>query len=137
MGWEDFEETKQKLTAAVIVNKFGRDELAEIIRNYGEERHAKLVAGAICSAREKKKIETTGRLKEIIARAIGRKYRDQRLHPAARTFQALRICTNDELAAADFDNNGVIQAGYWLDDDPLVTEYFFDENNNGKYDDQT
>jgi 16S rRNA (cytosine1402-N4)-methyltransferase len=91
----------QELTAAIIVNKFSRDELAEIIKNYGEERHAKLVAGAICSARGKEKIATTGQLREIIARAIGRKYRDQRLHPAARTFQALRICTNDELKAAE------------------------------------
>jgi 16S rRNA (cytosine1402-N4)-methyltransferase len=87
------------MTAADVVNKFGREELAEIIKGYGEERHARLVAGAICSARKQKRIETTGELRDIIAGAIGRKYKRQRLHPAARTFQAIRIYVNDELGA--------------------------------------
>ncbi|MGB2661295.1 MAG: 16S rRNA (cytosine(1402)-N(4))-methyltransferase RsmH [Candidatus Omnitrophota bacterium] len=90
---------RKGMTAADVVNKFGREELAEIIKEYGEERHARFVAGAICSARKQKKIETTGELRDIIARAIGRKYKRQRLHPAARTFQAIRIYVNDELGA--------------------------------------
>ncbi|MGD2278594.1 MAG: 16S rRNA (cytosine(1402)-N(4))-methyltransferase RsmH [Candidatus Omnitrophota bacterium] len=89
----------QKLSAKDVVNKSSREELADIIKEYGEERHAKLVAGAICSSRKRKKIETTRELADIVLSAIGGKYRRQKLHPAARTFQALRICTNDELGA--------------------------------------
>jgi 16S rRNA (cytosine1402-N4)-methyltransferase len=90
---------RKGLSAASVVNKFGREELAEIIKEYGEERHARLVAGAICSARKEKGIQTTGELRDIIAGVIGRKYARQRLHPAARTFQAIRIYVNDELGA--------------------------------------
>ncbi|MFQ5953290.1 MAG: 16S rRNA (cytosine(1402)-N(4))-methyltransferase RsmH [Candidatus Omnitrophota bacterium] len=90
---------RKELSAAEVVNRFGREELALIVKEYGEERHAKLVAGAICSARKKRKIQTTGELVDIIVGAIGKKYRSQRLHPAARTFQAIRIYTNDELGA--------------------------------------
>ncbi len=86
-------------SAGEVVNKFGREILADIIKEYGEERHAKLIADAIISARKKKRIESTGQLKEIIFLAAGRKYSRQRLHPAARTFQALRIYVNDELSA--------------------------------------
>ena len=91
----------QKLSAREVVNKFGRRELADIIRNYGEEKHAKIVAEAILAARGRKPIETTAQLRDIIARAIGGKYRHQKIHPAARTFQALRIYVNDELSAVE------------------------------------
>ncbi|MCK4851680.1 MAG: 16S rRNA (cytosine(1402)-N(4))-methyltransferase RsmH [Candidatus Omnitrophica bacterium] len=91
---------RQQLSAAEIVNKFSQALLADIIKSFGEERYAALVAKKICAARKKKRIETTSELRAIIIDAIGRKYRGQRLHPAARTFQALRIYTNDELAAA-------------------------------------
>ncbi|MGB3111541.1 MAG: 16S rRNA (cytosine(1402)-N(4))-methyltransferase RsmH, partial [Candidatus Omnitrophota bacterium] len=92
---------KQKFSARDVVNSFGREELAEIIKKYGEERHAKLIAGAIYSARKKRRIGTTGELRDIVVGAVGRKYRKQRLHPAARTFQALRIYVNDELSAVE------------------------------------
>lgn len=89
------------LSAAEVVNRFGREELATIIRDYGEERHSRKVAEAICAARKRSRIRTTAELAEIIRAAIGGWYRDQRLHSAARTFQAIRIRVNDELGAAE------------------------------------
>lgn len=89
------------LSAAEVVNRFSRDELATIIRDYGEERHSRKVAEAIWTARKRERIRTTAQLAGIIRGAIGGWYRDQRLHPAARTFQAIRICVNDELGAAE------------------------------------
>lgn len=90
----------QDISACSVVNSFSKDELAEIISEYGEERHAGLVAGGIIRARAKKRIETTKELTEVILAAVGRKYRKVRLHPAARTFQALRIYVNNELDSA-------------------------------------
>ncbi|MFH1304950.1 MAG: 16S rRNA (cytosine(1402)-N(4))-methyltransferase RsmH [Candidatus Omnitrophota bacterium] len=92
-------DSRQKFSAEDAVNRLSREELMDLIRKYGEERHAMLVAGAICSARKKERITTTGALRGIIQAAIGRKYRSQHLHPACRTFQALRIYVNDELDA--------------------------------------
>ncbi|MDP8299002.1 MAG: 16S rRNA (cytosine(1402)-N(4))-methyltransferase RsmH [Candidatus Tantalella remota] len=88
-----------QLTASEVVNRFGREKLTDILKEYGEERHAKLVAAGICVARRKQRIETTGQLKDIVMKAVGAKYRKQRLHPATRTFQALRIYVNDELSS--------------------------------------
>ena len=92
---------RKNLSAGDVVNKFGKEELADIIRKYGEERHARLVAGAIADARKKKRIETTGALADIVLKTVGRKYRSQRIHAAARTFQAIRIYVNDELSAIE------------------------------------
>jgi len=92
---------RKGLSAADAVNRSGKEELEDIIRKYGEERYARLVAASIVEARKKKRIETTGELSDIIFGAVGKKYRRQRLHHAARTFQALRIYVNDELAAAE------------------------------------
>ncbi|MFH1799155.1 MAG: 16S rRNA (cytosine(1402)-N(4))-methyltransferase RsmH [Candidatus Omnitrophota bacterium] len=91
----------QELSAVEVVNKFGMEKLADIIKEYGEERHAKLIASAVAVARKKKRISTTGELKEVIYQAVGRKYSRQKLNPAARTFQALRIYVNDELEAIE------------------------------------
>ena len=91
----------QKLSAFEVINRFGREEITEIIREYGEERHAKLLASAICADRQKKKIGTTGELTDIILKTVGKKYSRQRIHPAARTFQALRIFVNDELSSIE------------------------------------
>ncbi len=104
-------DVSRKLSARDVVNKFGKEELADIIRKYGEERHARLIAGAICASRKKKRIETTGELVDIILKAAGGKYRRQRIHPAARTFQALRIFVNDELAAVE---EGVSKTVFYL-----------------------
>ncbi len=79
-------------TAAELVNELKETELAELIADYGEERRARRVARAIVEARP---LHTTGQLAEVVAQAVGR--RSARIHPATRTFQALRIAVNDEL----------------------------------------
>ncbi len=93
--------TSEGMTACDVVNKFSMADLAQIIKKYGEERHSKLVAKAIVEYRRSGRIQTTGELAEIINKAIGRKYSRLKLHPAARTFQALRIYVNDELGALE------------------------------------
>ncbi len=80
-----------------IVNNWKWQELEKIIREYGEERYAKKIAQKITEHRKIKPIKTTGQLVEIIKGALPPKYLYQRIHPATRTFQALRIATNDEL----------------------------------------
>lgn len=81
-----------ELTASEIVNKWPLDELADILYEYGEERHSRRIAKAIGAARP---IETTAQLAEVVAKASGG--RTERIHPATRTFQALRIAVNGEL----------------------------------------
>ena len=84
-------------TAADIVNEYSEMELYRMIRDYGEDRFAKNIAKHIVRAREKKLIETTGELCEIIKAAIPAKMRAGTGHPAKQTFQALRIELNHEL----------------------------------------
>ncbi len=84
-------------TAYDLVNFLPEPQLAEVIRAYGEERFAKRIAKAICEARRKKKIYTTGELAEIIVHAVPPYARRGKRHPATRTFQALRIVVNREL----------------------------------------
>lgn len=83
----------QMLTAAEIVNTWSEERLAEIIYTYGEERRARQVARAICRHRP---LRTTQELAQVVARAVGPA---GRIHPATRTFQALRIAVNDELVS--------------------------------------
>ena len=82
-------------TAADIVNKASNVELADIIWKYGEERHSRRIAKAICMDRVKKPFETTQELADLLRRIIPGKPGD--IDPATRTFQALRIAVNDEL----------------------------------------
>ena len=86
-------------SAADIVNHADERELADIIFKYGEERQARRIARAIVAARALKPIERTAQLAEIVAKVVGRG--DGRIHPATRTFQALRIAVNDELGELD------------------------------------
>ena len=76
-------------------------ELADVIFRFGEERHSRRIARAIVEARARTAIRTTGQLAEIVARAQPRPAHAQRIHPATRTFQALRILANDELATIE------------------------------------
>jgi 16S rRNA (cytosine1402-N4)-methyltransferase len=88
----------EQVTAAELVNHSSEDELVRILRDYGEERFARRIVRAIFAARAKELIETTGRLAEIVHSAIPRKFHPKAIHPATRTFQALRIAVNEELA---------------------------------------
>ncbi len=85
------------LTAAYIVNNWAEETIADVIYGYGEERYARRIAKGITLYRAKKKIETTHELVEIVKGAVPATYRHGRIHPATRTFQALRIAVNDEL----------------------------------------
>jgi 16S rRNA (cytosine1402-N4)-methyltransferase len=85
------------LTASEIVNNWQETSIADIIYGYGEEKYSRRIAHAIVTYREKKRIEKTGELVEIIASAVPVFYKKGRIHPATRTFQALRIAVNDEL----------------------------------------
>lgn len=86
----------QGQTAADLVNATPEKELADIIYLYGEERHSRRVAAAIVRARTEEKITTTGRLAQIVRDALPHSPKDK-IDPATRTFQALRIAVNDEL----------------------------------------
>jgi 16S rRNA (cytosine1402-N4)-methyltransferase len=86
-------------TAADIVNRSSEAELADIIFTYGEERFARHIARAIVEARARERILTTGALVAAIKTGTPQWYHEQKIHPATRTFQALRIAVNDEVAA--------------------------------------
>jgi len=88
---------RQTLTADHIVNTYDRDELADVIYQYGEERASRRIAAAIVAARP---LQTATRLADVVAGAIPRRG-SRRIHPATKTFQALRIAVNDELGALE------------------------------------
>lgn len=88
---------RQILTAKDIVNNYSEMDLYRIIRDFGEDKFAKNIAKHIVAARERKKIETTGELTEIIRESIPMKVQATGGHPAKRTFQAIRIELNREL----------------------------------------
>jgi len=85
------------LSAQELINRAPEAELSSIIYNYGEERFSRRIAKAIVEERKKAPIDTTGKLVDIILRAVPYRGRHGRVHPATRTFQALRIAVNDEL----------------------------------------
>jgi 16S rRNA (cytosine1402-N4)-methyltransferase len=82
-----------------LVNTLPQEELAAIIYKYGEERHSRRIARAIVEARQQKRFATTDELVTVIQQAYPKG--ERRDHPARRTFQALRIYLNDELAALE------------------------------------
>lgn len=85
-----------RIKAEEIINRWKPLDLINILYKYGEERRAKSIVKHIIEERKRKRISTTGELAELVVRAIGAK-RTGRIHPATRTFQALRIAVNDEL----------------------------------------
>jgi len=102
---------RQSLTASDIVNTYPEDALAAVIYRYGEERLSRRIARAIVKARQKGRIESCRELAGIIERTVG--YRG-RIHPATRTFQALRIEVNkelDELSTAIDGGSGLLRDG--------------------------
>lgn len=90
-------DSSQELTAKDIVNYWPEYEIEKILREYSEERYARKIAKEIVSERQKKPIFTTFELVEVIKKAVPRNYERGRIHPTTRTFQALRIATNQEL----------------------------------------
>jgi 16S rRNA (cytosine1402-N4)-methyltransferase len=87
-------DSRQELTAAIVVNTYHEERLADIIKNYGEERFARQIAARIVARRP---IETTSELVDVIREAIPAPARRRGPHPARRTFQAIRMEVNREL----------------------------------------
>lgn len=130
------------LTAAVIVNEWGQESIADIIFGWGEEHYSRRIAKAIVERRARKPFQTAAELAETIRSAVPAGYRHGRLHPATRTFQALRIAVNDELGAL---KDGLAQAWVALEpqgriavisfhsiEDRLVKHTFLDWEKSGE-----
>lgn len=98
-----------EITAAYIVNEEPEDKLCQIIGQYGEERWAARIAKFICERRKEGPIATTGELVDIIRAAVPKGARQEGIHPARRTFQALRIAVNDELGSLERGIKGAVK----------------------------
>ncbi len=92
---------EDSLNAKAVVNTWPQEELRRILYDYGEERYAPRIAAAICRRREEKEIETTLELVDIIRSAMPPAALREKQHPAKRSFQAIRIAVNDELASVE------------------------------------
>lgn len=145
----------ERPTAAEIINKYREEELAEILKENGEERFAKRIAGAIVRVRKEKPITTTFQLVEIIKNSTPFWYRRGRIprrnasgtlrgrHFATKTFQALRIAVNDELEnirSGIGQAENVLAAGGRLAiisfhslEDRIVKNFFREEGKKGKF----
>jgi 16S rRNA (cytosine1402-N4)-methyltransferase len=134
-----------KTTAADIVNRTDEKSLADLIYRFGEERASRRIARFIVEHRRRERITTTGQLAAIVAGALTRRGRKQwsRIHPATRTFQALRIAVNNELgnlaylldsAPAILNKNGYIAIiSFHSLEDRLVKTNFRDNEKRGDY----
>ena len=89
------------LTAADVVNTWPQEELRRILQQYGEERYAPSIAAAIVRRRQERPIATTLELVEVVKSGMPAKALKEKQHPAKRSFQAIRIAVNDELASVD------------------------------------
>lgn len=92
---------EQELDAWTIVNTWSREDISRILKEYGEEKNAWQIAGAIVRRRTEKSIDTTFELVDVIKSALPEKILRKKGHPAKQTFQALRIAVNDELGALE------------------------------------
>ncbi len=89
-------DSSQKTSVADLLEKLSDAELTSIIKNFGEERYSKRIVRALRKEQVERPITTTGQLSRIVARVVSSP-RHSRIHPATKTFQALRIAVNDEL----------------------------------------
>ena len=88
-------------TAAGLLQRATEEEIASILREFGEERRARSIARKLVAARQSEPITTTTRLAELVRQAAGPARRHERIDPATRTFQALRIAINDEIGSLE------------------------------------
>ena len=97
-AWLDMRmDRNQELNAYQVVNEYEKNKLVEVIRNFGEEKFATKIVSKIIETREEKKIETVKELVELILEAVPERYKHQKIHPATRTLQAIRMEVNKEL----------------------------------------
>lgn len=85
------------VTASDIVNRYSKQELEALFKEFGDERFARRIAERIVRERERERITTTGRLGEVVQDALPYRYRFKKIHPATRVFMALRIAVNNEI----------------------------------------
>ena len=129
----DMRMSQQGTTAEEIVNSYSQKELFNVISKYGEEKFASSVANAIVKSRNKKRIESTLELAEIVSNAIPAKFR-RNGHPARKTFQAIRIEVNAELTVLEntlpdmfevLNKDGVLAIiSFHSLEDRIVKDYF-------------
>ncbi len=97
------------ITAADIVNSYPLEGLQKLLWEFGEEGYSRRIAREIVKTREAARIETTGELARIVERSIPRKDWPEKIHPATKTFQAMRIAVNDELGSLEHGlNDGIV-----------------------------
>lgn len=87
------------ITAYTVVNEWSQDTLVDILRAFSDESYAGRIARNIVEAREIKPIKTTKELADIVYRAVPVVYKKGKIHPATKTFQAIRMAVNDEVGA--------------------------------------
>ena len=107
-------DTTGGVTAADIVNSYPLEGLQKLLWEFGEEGYSRRIAREIVKAREAARIETTGELARIVERSIPRKDWPEKIHPATKTFQAIRIAVNDELGSLEHglnDGIGLLKTG--------------------------
>jgi len=118
-------------TAADLIATCSEEELADLIYHYGEEPYSRRIARKIAQEKQKKPILETAQLAQLVRSAYGARARSSRLHPATRTFMALRIAVNDELQALDALLDAVklgcrtVNDGGWLNEDAKVAVMSF------------
>ncbi|MBU1045935.1 16S rRNA (cytosine(1402)-N(4))-methyltransferase RsmH [Patescibacteria group bacterium] len=95
------------LTALEIINSYSEEDIEKILKDYGEERFARIIARKIGEQRKEKPIRTTFDLVEVVWSALPSRYQRKKLHPATKTFQALRIAVNSEIENV---KKGLVQA---------------------------
>jgi 16S rRNA (cytosine1402-N4)-methyltransferase len=93
--------SKAAFTARDIVNTWAKENIAAVLEGYGEERFAWKIAESIVSAREKKPIETTKELVDVVGASLSSREKKRKTHFATKTFQALRIAANDEIRSLE------------------------------------
>jgi len=137
-----FEGDRGGESAREIINSYKEEDIANIIYEYGGERYSRRIAKAIVEARRKKKIRTVGDLVEILIQVLPHRYEGGRIHPATRTFQALRIYVNHELeniekglcAALEVLGVGgrIIVISFHSLEDRIIKNFFRGEEQKGK-----
>ncbi len=110
------------LTAYEIVNTFSESELESILSDYGEEKFARQIAAKIVEKRKEKPVRTTLDLVEIIWLAMPRSYKSEKIHPATKSFQALRIKVNEEIRTL---NQGLVGAADVLEKEGRIAAISF------------
>ena len=120
-----FSETPGSVTAYDVVNSWGEESLADIIFGFGGERYSRRIARLIVERREQSPIKTSGELAHIVSEAVPGSYRRGRIHPATKTFQAIRMAVNDELGAL---KEGLLKAWQMLSPGGRIAVISFHEH---------